>query len=123
MNHAPTAVATPVATPVAAHTETQQHPIRLYLVVWGWLFILSVGSYMVDILQFQGLVRWGLILALMMLKAGLIVSIFMHMRWERLALSYAILVPPVLILVFVMLMVLESNHTQMTRVLFLNGGT
>ena len=119
MNHA----ATDVATPVTGHTESQQHPIRLYLVVWAWLFVLSVGSYMVDILQFQGLLRWGLILALMALKAGLIISIFMHMRWERLALSYAILVPPVLVLVFVMMMALEANYTQMTRVVFLNGGT
>ena len=119
MNHA----ATDVATPTATHTESQQHPIRLYLVVWAWLFVLSVGSYMVDILQFQGLLRWGLILTLMALKAGLIISIFMHMRWERLALSYAILVPPVLILIFVMMMAIEANYTQMTRVLFLNGGT
>ena len=118
MNHAVTEAA-----PAATHTESQQHPIRLYLVVWVWLFVLSVGSYMVDILQFEGLLRWGLILALMLLKAGLIVSIFMHMRWERLALSYAILVPPVLILVFVALMALESNYTQLTRVVFLNGGT
>jgi len=115
--------ATAAAPPASTHTDTQQHPIRLYLVVWGWLFILSVGSYMVDILQFQGLLRWGLILTLMLLKAGLIVSIFMHMRWERLALSYAILVPPVLILVFVALMTLEATYTQMTRVLFLNGTT
>lgn len=116
-------VATDAVTPVAAHTESQQHPIRLYLVVWAWLFVLSVGSYMVDILQFQGLLRWGLILVLMALKAGLIISIFMHMRWERLALSYAILVPPVLILIFVLMMAIEANYTQMTRVLFLNGGT
>ena len=115
-------VAAVAATPVAGHTESQQHPIRLYLVVWVWLFILSVGSYMVDVLQFQGLLRWGLILALMALKAGLIVSIFMHMRWERLALSYAILVPPVLILIFVMMMAIEANYTQMTRMVFLNGG-
>lgn len=115
--------ATASATPLPAHEESQQHPIRLYLVVWVWLFILSVGSYMVDILQFQGLLRWGLIVTLMLLKAGLIISIFMHMRWERLALSYAILVPPVLILVFVALMALEANHTLFTRVLFLNSGT
>ncbi|HWU17874.1 MAG TPA: cytochrome C oxidase subunit IV family protein [Devosia sp.] len=115
--------ATASATPPVSHDENQQHPIRLYLVVWVWLFILSVGSYMVDILQFQGLLRWGLIVALMLLKAGLIVSIFMHMRWERLALSYAILVPPVLILVFVAMMAIEANHTLLTRVLFLNGGT
>ena len=119
MSHA----ATHVAAPAPGHDDTQQHPIRLYLVVWVWLFVLSVGSYMVDILQFQGLLRWGLILALMALKAGLIISIFMHMRWERLALSYAILVPPVLILIFVLMMALEASYTQMTRIVFLNGGT
>jgi cytochrome c oxidase subunit IV len=119
MNHA----ATNAGAPLGGHAESQQHPIRLYLVVWVWLFVLSIGSYMVDILQFQGLLRWGLILALMALKAGLIISIFMHMRWERLALSYAILVPPVLILVFVTLMAIESNYTHLTRMLFLNGGT
>ena len=38
--------------------------------------------------------RWSLILLFMMLKAGLIVAVFMHMAWERLALAYAILLPP-----------------------------
>ena len=38
---------------------------------------------------------------LMLGKAGLIIAVFMHMAWERLALSYAILVPPVLVLIFV----------------------
>ena len=37
----------------------------------------------------------------MMLKAGLIVAVFMHMVWERLALVYAIILPPVAVLVFV----------------------
>ena len=32
-------------------------------------------------------------------KAGLIVAYFMHLKWERLALSYAIILPPVLVLV------------------------
>jgi caa(3)-type oxidase subunit IV len=118
MSHA----ATNAPTPVTGHNDPPQHPIRLYLVVWAWLFVLSVGSYTVDLLQFHGLLRWSLILTLMVLKAGLIVSIFMHMRWERLALSYAILVPPVLILVFVVIAGLEANYTQLTRVLFLSGG-
>ena len=51
-------------------------------------------SYLVDYFHFQGLLRWGLILIFMMLKAGLIVAVFMHMAWERLALIYAILLPP-----------------------------
>src|SRR5687767_1916583 len=36
----------------------QQHPIRLYLLVWGLLFVLSAFSYMVDYLGLQGYLRW-----------------------------------------------------------------
>jgi cytochrome c oxidase subunit IV len=107
----------------AAHTEEQHHPIKLYLVVWAWLFILSTCSYLVDYFGFQGYLRWSLILLLMILKAGLIVAVFMHMAWERLALTYAILVPPVIVLVFVGIMVFESDYTHLTRVVFFGAGT
>lgn len=106
----------------APHVEGQQHPIKLYLVVWGWLFVLSTFSYLVDYFHLQGYLRWTLILLFMMLKAGLIVAIFMHMAWERLALIYAILVPPVLVLVFVGIMVFESEYTLFTRSIFFGGG-
>ena len=59
----------------------------------------------------------------MMLKAGLIVAIFMHMAWERLALIYAILLPPLLVLVFVGIMVAESNYTLLTRLLWFVTGS
>jgi cytochrome c oxidase subunit 4 len=62
--------------------------------------------------------RWSLIIIFMMLKAGLIVAIFMHMAWERLALIYAILIPPVVVLVFVAIMVFESNYTLLSRLVF-----
>ncbi|MEO3475920.1 cytochrome C oxidase subunit IV family protein [Roseomonas sp. CAU 1739] len=101
-----------------AHEVGQQHPIRLYLVVWIWLFILSTFSYLVDFFHLQGMLRWSLILLFMMLKAGLIVAIFMHMKWERLALGYAILVPPVAVLIFVAIMVLEADHTLLSRLQF-----
>jgi cytochrome c oxidase subunit IV len=105
----------------AVQVQGQQHPIKLYLVVWGWLFVLSACSYLVDYFGFQGLLRWGLILTFMVLKAGLIVAVFMHMAWERLALIYAILLPPVVLLVFVAIMVAESDYTALTRILFLGG--
>ena len=92
MAHATAHAAEPGATAHAAgHEEGQQHPIKLYLVVWGWLFVLSTFSYLVDYFHLQGYLRWALILLFMMLKAGLIVAFFMHMEWERLALTYAIL--------------------------------
>ncbi|AVA26019.1 cytochrome C oxidase subunit IV family protein [Rhizobium sp. LEGMi198b] len=100
----------------------QQHPIRLYMVVWGLLFVLSTFSYLVDYLGIQGYFRWFLILLFMILKAGLIVAVFMHMAWERLALIYAILVPPVLVLVFVALMVSESHYTALNRLAFFGAG-
>ncbi|NLS05593.1 cytochrome C oxidase subunit IV [Rhizobium sp. P32RR-XVIII] len=100
----------------------QQHPVKLYLLVWGLLFVLSTFSYLVDYFGIQGYPRWFLIILFMMLKAGLIVAVFMHMAWERLALVYAILVPPVLVLVFVAMMVSESHYTIFTRLTFSSAG-
>src|SRR5215475_12093766 len=107
----------------ATHSKGQQHPIKLYLVVWGWLFVLSTCSYLVDFFGIHGHLRWSLILLFMVLKAGLIVAVFMHMAWERLALAYAILVPPVLVLVFVAIMVFESDYTHFLRILFFAAST
>ena len=105
-----------------AHAKAQAHPISVYLWTWGLLFVLSTFSYLVDYFNFEGQLRWSLILLFMMLKAGLIVAVFMHMAWERLALIYAILVPPVLVLVFVGLMTLESDYTLFTREQFFRAG-
>jgi len=108
--------------PATAHADGQTHPIKLYLVVWGWLFVLSTFSYLVDYFHLHGYLRWFLILLFMMLKAGLIVAFFMHMKWERLALIYAILLPPVFVMVFVAIMVSESGYTLFTRHLFFRVG-
>lgn len=96
----------------------QQHPISLYLKIWGLLFVLSTMSYLVDYFHFQGYLRWTLIITFMLLKAGLIVAVFMHMAWERLSLVYAILLPPLCLLVLVGLMAAEADHTFLTRLLF-----
>ncbi len=105
------------------HAEGQQHPIGIYLKIWGLLFVLSAASYAVDYFNVEGYLRWFLILLFMVLKAGLIVSVFMHMLWERLALLYAILVPPLLVLVFVALMTIESDYTFFTRGIFFGSGS
>jgi cytochrome c oxidase subunit IV len=99
-------------------STTKQHPIGLYLKIWLLLFVLSALSYLVDYLQLQGMLRWSLILIFMALKAGLIIAVFMHMAWERLALIYAILLPPLCLLVLVALMAIEAEHTWFTRLLF-----
>jgi cytochrome c oxidase subunit IV len=101
------------AAPLGA--QGQQHPLGIYFKIWGLLFVLSIASYMVDYYHLQGLLRWSLIVVFMLLKAGLIVSIFMHMMWERLALVCVIVVPPLLLLVLMGIGIFEAEHTFVTR--------
>lgn len=96
----------------------QQHPLGVYFQVWLYLFILSLFSYLVDYYQLQGLLRWFLILVFMFLKAGLIIAVFMHMVWERLALIYAVLIPTIALMALLVFMVIESDYTFWTRIIF-----
>ena len=98
-----------------ADAEGQQHPVRIYLMIWILLFVLSTFSYMVDYFQLHGALRWTLIIVFMLLKAGFIVAIFMHMAWERLALKMAILLPPLCLLILIGLMAIEGDYTFITR--------
>ena len=100
-----------------AADEGQQHPLKIYWIMWIALFVLSGISYWTDFWP-DGPLRTGAILTLMMLKAGGITWIFMHMGWERLALKLAILVPPVFILVLIWLMAIEGDYTNLTRIEF-----
>ncbi|AVR97598.1 cytochrome C oxidase subunit IV family protein [Pseudoduganella armeniaca] len=95
-----------------------RHPLGLYFKVWGLLFLLSALSYMVDVLQLQGVLRWTLIVTLMLAKAVLIVAVFMHLRWERLALICVVVIPPAALLVLAGLMVLESDYVFAARMLY-----
>tara|TARA_B100000953_G_scaffold92836_1_gene75689 strand:+ start:3735 stop:4076 length:342 start_codon:yes stop_codon:yes gene_type:complete len=103
--------------------QTTTHKIGVYLWIWGLLFVLSFFSYMVDWFQFQGLLRWTLIVTFMLLKAGLIMAIFMHLFWERYALVNALLWPMTAIACFICLMVAEGKYTVFTRLFyFVVGG-
>lgn len=93
----------------------QQHPLGIYYKVWILLFVVSFFSYMVDYLEFQGALRWTLVLLFMVIKAGFIVAIFMHVVWERMALALTILGPPVVLLLLIGLMAVEGNYTEEAR--------
>ena len=99
-------------TPAAdAEVTHQEHPLGIYFKIWTLLFVLSALSYAVDYYQFQGMLRWSLIIIFMLLKAGFITAIFMHMWWERMALAAAILLPPLCLLVLIGIMAVEGFFT------------
>ena len=100
-------------------TEGQQHPLAIYFWIWGLLFLFSAFSYGTDFLPKEGgmlYFRAALIVILMLLKAGFIIAIFMHMKWERMALIWAIIGPPVLLLFLIGFMVYEGDYTEGTRI-------
>ena len=102
--------------------EVHTHKIGIYLWIWGLLFVFSFFSYMVDYMEYQGLLRWSLIVFFMLTKAGLIMAIFMHLYWERWAIVNVLLWPMTLIGVFIAIMVAESYYTFFyTFVLFCSG--
>lgn len=96
----------------------QQHPLSTYLWIWGLLFVLSVLSYMVDYVGLEGLLKFSLITLFMLLKAGLIMAVFMHMVWERMALVLVVIVPTGALAFLMALMTLESNYTLFSRLVF-----
>lgn len=93
-------------------------PLRAYLWVWLALFVLSVFSYGVDYVGLEGYLKWFLITAFMLLKAGLIMAVFMHLAWERLAIVITVLLPPGVLLFLAGLMALESHYTLLSRLRF-----
>ena len=101
-----------------SESAEQQHPIGIYLKIWLLLFVLSTFSYLVDLFHVEGYLRWTLILIFMFLKAGLIVTIFMHVTWERLALKYLLFVPLSAIVVLIILMAMGGDYTFMIREIF-----
>ena len=105
-----------------AAEEGQQHPLKVYWIMWIALFVLSGFSYATDFMS-DGPLRTFLILLFMMMKAGGIVWIFMHMGWERLALKLAILGPPIAIGVLIWLMALEGDYVEETRIEYYGEST
>ncbi|MCC5873023.1 MAG: cytochrome C oxidase subunit IV family protein [Gammaproteobacteria bacterium] len=100
------------------HDEHATMPLKSYYWVWGWLFVLSVCSYIVDISPIPQMLQWILITFFMIAKAGLIMAVFMHMQWERLSLVTMVLVPPGALLFALMVFGIEGFYIESVRETF-----
>lgn len=68
-------------------------PIRKYLIVWLWLFILSALAYFIDVVHIHQPWKAVLLVVVALMKAGMIMAVFMHLGYERLSLIYAVVAP------------------------------
>ena len=96
---------------------------KIWLVFWILLVLTAIEvllgifkpSFMIS-MYFIGVSVLNLtFIILTLVKAYYIVAIFMHVVWERLALVWAILGPPIVLLVLIGFMAIEGNYTEGTR--------
>jgi cytochrome c oxidase subunit 4 len=81
-----------------AHTE-HSGGYRIYAVTWFWLLVITVVELAIVLLHVPKVVLATALILMALLKAGLIVAYFMHLRYERLSFVYAVLVPMVFLAV------------------------
>jgi len=79
----------------AAHANEPAHVggYRIYAVTWFWLLAITVLELAVVLLGVPKILLATTLIAMAILKAGLIMAYFMHLRYEKLSLIYAVVVP------------------------------
>lgn len=108
------------ATAAAHDSHGEQHqPFQVYIIVWVLLFIISAISYFIDYFHVEPLIlKRFLITALALVKAAMIVAYFMHMRFERMSMVLAIVLPPLLLLGMIAIFLPEGSYVSGLRELF-----
>jgi len=76
--------------------STETHSNRIFYVVWSALLIITIVEVALAYRQFSVTMMLTILLGLSLVKAGLIVAYFMHLRYEKLSLTLT-LIPAVVI--------------------------
>ena len=72
---------------------------RIYAVTWFWLLAITVVELAIVLMHVPKIVLATALIIMALFKAWLIVAYFMHLRYERLSLVYAVMVPMVFLAV------------------------
>lgn len=75
--------------------------VRVFLIVWFWLLALTAVEVFLGYKQLELKVMLIMLMGLSVVKAGLIIAYFMHLRYERA--SMAAILMPALIMVIVLM--------------------
>lgn len=82
-----------------AETQHAAGGYRIYAVTWFWLLAITVVELAIVLLHVPKPILVTSLLIMALLKAGLIVAYFMHLRYEKLSLVYTVVVPMVFLAV------------------------
>ncbi len=72
---------------------------KVYAVTWFWLLAITVVEVAIVLLHVPKVILAVSLVTMALLKAALIVAYFMHLRYEKLSLVYAVVVPMVFLAV------------------------
>lgn len=75
--------------------ETHTGAYRIYGVVWFWLLVITLLELGAVLVHFPRALLVGSLIIMALMKAALIVAYFMHLRYEKLSLVYAVVTPMV----------------------------
>ncbi len=79
--------------------EQHEGGYRSYLVTWFWLLIITGLEVAIVLVRVPNVLLALSLLILALMKAALIMGYFMHLRYERLSLVYAVVLPLLLAVV------------------------
>ena len=91
-----------------AHLEGTK---RLFMFVWGWLLALTLIEVVLAYRQLEIKVMLALLMTLSVIKASLIISYFMHLRYEKRSLALTLM--PALVFVIAMMFIVFPDSIRL----------
>ena len=83
---------------MSTYSSSKQESSKIYIWVWLWLIVLTAVEIALAFQELATLLMLFLLIALSMVKAGLIISYFMHLQHETRGLKWS-LIPPMIIVI------------------------
>ncbi len=84
---------------------------RLFVGIWGWLLGLTAFEVFLAYLRLPSVIMLTILAGISLIKAALIVSYFMHLRFERLGL-FLLLIPAMVFCICMMLIMFFPDSVR-----------
>ena len=96
------------------HAEAHPHPTaKLFVMVWVGLVVLTGIEVWLGYIQLEPGLMLALLLSLSVVKAAMIISFFMHLRFERL--SLALWLMPALVICICLMAIFFPDAARLMR--------